>query len=215
MRFTIMSTENYSSCTTWFNFDNKYQLMSFVIYIAIWWRFLNFAFTTYSFSTIGKYETVKTYSFDQIRISRGILASATREQQHNQYGADHIKSPRQNICLILRYVISAPRGMRYSNWAAGQGPYRDHGFIFGDIQDCGMVRTDDHYRWHDGPCAGGPAFMYSFICQYGKYAYSNIFVSVYVWLLRRLFCVNKCRLLFQGKCFFFIPAMACAESGYT
>ncbi|KAK3104675.1 hypothetical protein FSP39_007549 [Pinctada imbricata] len=72
------------------------------------------------------------------------------------------------------------RTMTYSNWHPDQGPNR-HGFFFGDIQDCAMIRSDDHFRWHDGPCNAGPAFHYSFICQYDQntWEFGDICIQVH------------------------------------
>ncbi|KAK3104917.1 hypothetical protein FSP39_013186 [Pinctada imbricata] len=65
--------------------------------------------------------------------------------------------------------LHSPRQMGFTNWSPGQGP-TDHGFIFGgSLEDCAMIRTDENYEWHDGPCDGViDSFHYSFICQYGK-----------------------------------------------
>ena len=64
--------------------------------------------------------------------------------------------------------------MRYDNWDDGQGPHQK-GFFFSDggLEDCAMIRPRDGFKWHDGPCAGGPAFHYPFICEYGTCVYTS------------------------------------------
>ena len=62
--------------------------------------------------------------------------------------------------------------MNYSNWGDNQGPRATYGFFFSVFtnaaENCGMIRVDDNFRWHDGPCDGKVSnLLYSFICQYG------------------------------------------------
>ena len=65
--------------------------------------------------------------------------------------------------------------MTYSNWGNNQGPNaKASGFFFNlfanAAENCGMIRVDDNFKWHDGICDGKISNLhYSFICQYGMF----------------------------------------------
>ena len=97
--------------------------------------------------------------------------------------------------------------MTYSNWARGEGPLHA-GFLFGggssspgflfstrNIDDCAEIRSSDHYRWHDGPCAG----HYPFLCQYGKVAVTYQRMSSAYACVWRLFVIRCHTLMHVGS----------------
>lgn len=63
--------------------------------------------------------------------------------------------------------------MTYDNWSPHQGPHQT-GFLLihgGSTEDCGLMKVNDNYMWHDYPCHSGIAFFYPYICQFGKLLY--------------------------------------------
>ncbi|KAL8558386.1 hypothetical protein ACOMHN_019795 [Nucella lapillus] len=52
--------------------------------------------------------------------------------------------------------------MGYANWASGQ-PSKMFGLI--SFEDCGLMRRQDNWRWHDSMC-GRMKFHFNYICQF-------------------------------------------------
>ncbi|XP_048750154.2 macrophage mannose receptor 1-like [Ostrea edulis] len=64
--------------------------------------------------------------------------------------------------------VSGEKTMTYDNWSPHQGPHQT-GFLLipgGGTEDCGLLKVDDNFMWHDYPCHSGIAFFYPYICQF-------------------------------------------------
>eukprot|EP00105_Crassostrea_gigas_P010868 XP_011426289.1 PREDICTED: uncharacterized protein LOC105327482 [Crassostrea gigas] len=64
--------------------------------------------------------------------------------------------------------VSGDKTMTYDNWSPHQGPHQT-GFLLihgGSTEDCGLMKVNDNYMWHDYPCHSGIAFFYPYICQF-------------------------------------------------
>lgn len=64
--------------------------------------------------------------------------------------------------------VAGDKTMTYDNWSPHQGPHQT-GFLLihgRSTEDCGLMKVDDNYMWHDYPCHSGIAFFYPYICQF-------------------------------------------------